>query len=174
MRSLLLKLFAASLFVPSLAASGLHAKGARAVAQEGRAQDCGLLIQSRKFDEYGDLPAEEEKSRLEKLAAALKAEPEDTKAFVIGYAGRNGRAGSGLARADRAKQTLNAQSSYNSYNTRVNTLDCGRRETPSTEFWITPAGGAPPRCMPTLDPPTPAPAKGGPARRPARRSGRRL
>lgn len=172
MRSLLLKLFAASLLVPALAAFGPHAEGAPAVAQEGRAQDCGLLVQSRKFDEYGDLSAEEEKTRLDKLAAALDAEPEDTKAFVIAYAGRDGRAGEAIKRADRAKQTLIDKSGYNSYNTRTNTLDCGRREAPSTELWITPAGASPPRCTPTLDP-APAPAKGGAVpRRPRRRSGR--
>jgi len=160
-RGLLLTLFAASFLAPSLAADG--------AAQEGKAQDCERLTQSRKFEEYGDLSAAEEKSRAEKLAAALDAEQEDTVAFIIGYAGREGRAGAGLARADRAKQILVEKSGF--YNSRLNTLDCGRRETPATEFWVTPAGAAPPRCSPTLA--TPAPAKGA-ARRPSprRRSGR--
>lgn len=131
-----------------------------------RAQDCGLLIQSRKLDGYGDLSAEEEWSRLEKLAAALEEERGDTKAFIIGYAGRAGRAGDAIKRADRAKETLVEKSAF--YNTRINTLDCGRRESPATELWLTPAGASPPRCSPTLDP-LPAPAKDGRARR---RSGR--
>lgn len=174
MSSLLLKLCAASLLVPSLAADVRHAgalaQDARAGARELPAQNCDLLTPSRKFDEYGELSAEGETARLEKLAAALKAEPEDTKAFIIGYAGRGGRAGEGLTRADRAKEVLTEKSVF--YNTRLNTLDCGRREAPATEIWITPAGASPPRCSPTLDP-TPAPAKGGAVqRRPRRRSGR--
>lgn len=166
MTSTLLKLFAAVLLLPPLAAAVRS-------AQDGKAKDCELLPQSRKFDEYGDLSADEEKQRLEKLAAALAAEDEEkgTKAFIIGYAGRDSRAGDGLARADRARKTLTEGSFQMSfYNTRVNTLDCGRREAPATEIWMTPAGAAPPRCAPTLDP---APAKGGAARpRPRRGSGR--
>ena len=174
MSSLLLKIFAAALLLPSHAPAGPRARasaqGARAGALAERARDCGALTPSRKLDEYGVLPADEEKARLERLVAALKAEPENTKAFIIGYAGRAGRAGEGLARADRAKQVLTDESVF--YNTRINALDCGRREAPSTELWLTPAGASPPPCSPTLDP-TPAPAKGGTApRRPRRRSGR--
>ena len=161
---MLLKLFAVSLLLPPLACVCMLARDARAVAQEGRARDCGLPTHSRKLDEYGELAAEEEKSRLLKLAAALDSEPEDTKAFIIGYAGRDSRAGGGLARADRAKGTLTDKSVF--YNTRINTLDCGRRETPSTELWLTPVGASPPPCSPTLDP-APAPVR-------PRRGGRRL
>ncbi|MET0622500.1 MAG: hypothetical protein ABW250_05940 [Pyrinomonadaceae bacterium] len=73
------------------------------------------------------------------------------------------------ARADRAKQALIDKS--NSYDTRLNALDCGRRETPSTELWMSPAGASPPPCSPTLDP-TPAPSKGAVKRPTRRRSGR--
>lgn len=162
-RSLLLKLFAASLLLPPLAAA---ARGARP-------QDCGLPTQPRKFDEYGDVSADEERSRLEKLAAALDAEPGGTKAFIIAYAGRDGRAGDALRRADRARWVLTGRTNTSFlYNPRINTLDCGRRESPATEIWIAPAGAAPPRCSPTLDP-APAPARGGAARRTPRRQSRR-
>ena len=67
------QIFAAFLLMPAPAVS---------------AQDCGLPVQSRKVDEYGDLPAAEEESRLDKLAAALKAEHEDTVAFIVAYVGR--------------------------------------------------------------------------------------
>ena len=158
MSRLLLKLFAASLLLSPLVADGL------------RAQDCGLPVQSRKVDEYGVLPAEVEKSRLEKFAAALDAETKDTKGFIIAYAGRSGRPGEALKRADSAKEILIDKSTF--INDRLNTLDCGRREAPSTELWLTPVGASPPICSPTLDP-TPAPAKGGAVRgRPRRRSGR--
>ena len=166
MSGLLLKLFAAALILPPPAAAGPP-------AQEGREQDCGLPAQSRKFDEYGELSEGEEKARLGKLAASFRAEPDDTKAFIIGYAGRGGAAGDGLKRADRARRII-TEGSFDSFllNPRVNTLDCGRREAPATEIWVTPAGAAPPRCSPTLDP-APAPSKGGAApRRPRRRSGR--
>jgi hypothetical protein len=171
--SLLLKLFAASLLLPTLAVVGPPAQDARSGAQEVRIRDCDLLIQSRKFDEYGEMSAEEETARLEKLVAALKAESKDTKAFIIGYAGRAGRAGDGIKRADSARQILTEKPfEYSLHNTRLNTLDCGRRETAATELWITPVGASPPRCSPTLDP-APAPAKGGAVpRRTRRRSGR--
>lgn len=171
------KIFAALLLLLSPhAASDPRARAltqdARAGAPEERARDCGLPERSRKVDEFGDVSGDEEKSRLERLAVALNAEVEDTKAFIIGYAGRSGRAGEALTRADRAKQLL-VEKSF-SYNTRLNTLDCGRREAASTQLWITPPGASPPPCSPTLDPtPTPAPAKGAPTRRPTRpRSGR--
>lgn len=173
MSSVLLKLLAAALVLPTATAVAPRVRDAHAAAQEGRAQDCGLPTHSRKFDEYGALTAEEEKARLDKLAAALDAEPDDTKAFIIGYAGRGGRAGEGLARADRARKVITDKSQTTFlYNTRLNTLDCGRREAPATEIWLTPAGASPPRCAPTLDP-APAPA-GGASRRPARRRGGRL
>jgi hypothetical protein len=119
--------------------------------------------------EYGVVSDAGEKSHLGRFTAALKAEDAESNAFIIGYAGRSGRAGEGLARADRAKQILTDESVF--YNIRFNTLDCGRRETPATELWITPVGASPPRCSPTIEP-TPATAKGAGRRPPRRRSGR--
>ncbi|HEY0170534.1 MAG TPA: hypothetical protein VGB98_05895 [Pyrinomonadaceae bacterium] len=168
------KIFAALLLLNASAAAltsaGALAQDARAGAPGAGARDCSLLIPSRKFDEYGVVSGAEEMSRLGRLAAALDAEDKDTKAFIIGYAGRAGRAGEALVRADSAKQILVEKSVL--YNTRLNTLDCGRREAASTELWITPAGASPPPCSPTLDP-THAPAKGA-AGRPTRRRSRRL
>lgn len=174
MNSPLTKIFAAALLLltphaPAGSRARALTRDARAGAQAGGARDCSLLTPSRKFDEYGVVSEADEKTRLERLAVALRAEGEDAKAFIIGYAGRAGRAGEGLARADRARQVLTDESVF--YNRGLNTLDCGRRETPSTELWITPAGASPPRCSPTLDP-TPAPAKGATRRPPRRRSGR--
>ena len=148
----------------------LDAQAVRAYANAGRPSICGIetggdasatpqaragcegLAPSRKLDEYGDLKPVDENARLEKFVAALTGEneDEDTKAFIIGYAGRRGRAGEALARADRAKDYLVERSVFN--NTRINTLDCGHRETPSTELWITRAGAAPPLCSPTVAP----------------------
>jgi hypothetical protein len=150
-----------------LAAALLLAPAGAAAFNSVRAQDCGLPAQSRKLDEYGELPAGEEKTRLEKLAAALKAETDDTAVFIIAYAGRAERAGAALRRADRSKQTVIDKEPF--FNPRINTLDCGRRESPATEIWLTPAGASPPRCSPTLDP-APAPPK--PFARPRRGSRR--
>ncbi|MBC7933687.1 MAG: hypothetical protein H7Z38_24260, partial [Rubrivivax sp.] len=111
---------------------------------------CEALPSSVKVDEYGDLKPFEEGARLDKLVAALKGEDEDTKAFIIAYAGRGARRGEAWARADRAKEYLIEKS--NSYNTRINALDCGHREGPATELWITRAGAAPPPCSPTVEP----------------------
>ncbi len=160
MTGTLLKLFAVALLLPQL-------------PQEGRPPACGLAASSRKLDEYGQLPATEELSRLEeKLRPALQAEHDDAKAFIVAYAGRGDRPGAALARADRAKQALVDKESY-FYGRRLNTLDCGRRETPSIELWITPVGASPPPCTPTLADAAP-PVKEAPSpRRPARRRGAR-
>lgn len=158
MSGMLLKLFAVALLL------------AQAPRQDGP-RDCGLPASSRKVDEYGQLSAAEELSRLEKLRPALEAEHEDAKAFIVVYAGREGRAGEALVRADRAKKALADKSYF--YSGRLNTLDCGRRETASIELWITPVGASPPPCAPTLGPAA-APAKDAPAgRRSARRRGGR-
>ena len=159
MTSTLLKLFAVALLLPQL-------------PQEGRPPACALPVSSRKLDEYGRLPAAEELSRLEaKLRPALEAEHDDAKAFIVAYAGRGDRPGSALARADRARQALLDDSYF--YSRRLNTLDCGRRETPSVELWITPVGASPPTCSPTLAADA-APSKEAPTpRRPARRRGAR-
>lgn len=143
--------------------------GPRAMTQAQTA--CEALPPSSKVDEYGDLKPVEEKARVEKLAALLKGESEDTKAFIIAYAGRNGRTGEALARADRAKGYLVEMS--NSYNTRINTLDCGYRDAPATEIWMTRVGAAPPRCAPTVEPGE-AQVKGRKGRHPSRRRSRAL
>ena len=156
MTSTLLKLFAAALLLPQ-------------AARETRPPDCGVGVSSRKVDGYGAVSAAEELSRLEKLRPLLEAEHDDVKAFIIAYAGRNDRPGEALARADRARRALYDKSYF--YDGRLNTLDCGRRETPSVELWVTPVGAAPPPCTPTLEPAAPPVKKAPGPRRPARRGG---
>ncbi len=154
MTGTLLKLFTVALLLPQ-------------VPQETRPG-----VSSRKVEEYGPASAAEELSRLEKLRLLLEAEHEDTKAFIVAYAGRDGRPGDALARTDRAKQALYEKSF--SYAGQLNTLDCGRRKTPSVELWITPVGASPPPCTPTLGPAAAPPVKEAPGpRRPARRRGAR-
>ena len=148
---LTVKLFAVSFL---LAASFTDAGGLLPVCDSSvNAQEapsaCGLQP-SRKIDEYADLGAGEEQARLDKWMTMLEGEPEDTKGFIVGYAGRRGRAGEALRRADRAKEYLVEKRNFN--NPRLNTVDCGYREGPATELWITPTGAAPPLCAPTLKP----------------------
>lgn len=127
---------------------------------------CGLEP-SRKIDAYGETTPADEQARLEKFMALLGGESEDVKGFIVAYAGRTARAGAAQARADRAKEFLVEKNV--SHNVRLNTLDCGRRETAETELWITPVATAPPPCAATFKPagarPT-APARRPPARRP--------
>ncbi|HLL76575.1 MAG TPA: hypothetical protein VK421_15080 [Pyrinomonadaceae bacterium] len=122
------------------------------------------LPPSRRIDEYS-ATGEEEKARLDKFVAVLKGEPEDVKGFVVAYAGRAAPPGEALRRADAAKQLLiDKGPSYNSYNSRLNTIDCGRREQTAVELWLTPVGAAPPVCAPTIKtiaPATKAAVSGG-------------
>lgn len=111
--------------------------------------DCGLPP-SRMFDAYGEVGDAEEHARLDKLAAALRVEPDDVRAFVVGYGGRGARAFEGTRRADRAKLYLTEKSYW--LNDRLNTIDCGYRERPATEIWLTAVGDAPPLCTQTLTP----------------------
>ncbi len=119
-------------------------------AQVTRPQEnCGLPP-SRKFDAYGKVGDADEHARLDKLAAALSVEADDVRAFIVGYGGRGARAGEGTRRADRAKYYLTEKSYW--INDRLNTLDCGYREEPATELWLTTVGAAPPQCSQTLTP----------------------
>ena len=115
-------------------------------ARQGQAA-CDLPP-SRKIDEYGAVSDGGEKARLDKLAALLQGEQEDVKGFIVAYAGRAARAGEALRRADAAKNYLTDKNVF--YNSRLNTLDCGRREHTTVELWITPVASAPPVCSPTI------------------------
>jgi len=113
---------------------------------------CGLPP-SRKVDEYGPITREEEKARLEKLLKALASE-KDGHSFIVTYGGRLSSWNEAQDRADWAKRYLVEKHMFfagaEGTNSHINTLTCGYREFPSTEFWITPVGAAPPRCSPTI------------------------
>jgi hypothetical protein len=108
------------------------------------------LPPSRKADEFGPLGLAEERARLDKFVAALKAEPEGVRGFIVAYAGRTARAGDALRRADAAKAHLTDTNTF--INSRLNTIDCGRREQAALELWLTPPASAPPACAPTVTP----------------------
>lgn len=58
---------------------------------------------SRKLDEYGNIPFEDEKPRLENMAIELRNDPA-AKGYIIGYAGRRARRRG--PSADRAREEL--------------------------------------------------------------------
>ena len=127
------------------------------------------LPPSRRLDEYGAFGGADERARLDKFAAVLKGEQEDVKGFIVAYSGRGARAGDALRRADAAKRHLTDADNF--INTRLNTIDCGRRESASVELWLTPVGAAPPVCAPTAGPAATAGGANRRARPAARRSG---
>jgi hypothetical protein len=142
-----LRRIAAALLVltPALASTSETPRAQIARPQE----NCGLTP-SRKFDAYGEVGEADEHARLDKLAAAMRVEADEVRAFIVGYGGRGARAGEGTRRADRAKYYLTEKLYW--INVRLNTLDCGYRDAPATELWLTTVGAAPPPCSRTLTP----------------------
>jgi hypothetical protein len=148
LRHALLRVAVALVIVtPATAGAPEASRLSRAAANPQGQAACGLPP-SRKVDEYGAVAPGDERARLERFASALDKEPEDTAGFIVAYAGRGARAGEAIRRADRAKAYLVEKQVL--YNPRINTLDCGYRERPAFELWITAAGAAPPLCSPTV------------------------
>jgi hypothetical protein len=115
----------------------------------------------RKFDEYSDIPFEDEKPRLENLAINLQREPQ-MKGYIIVYAGRRARAGEAKARAARAKNYLVNELSVEAE--RIITIDGGYREKLEVELYALPHG-VPAPISPTVDPSEVQSIKTGSARK---------
>lgn len=109
---------------------------------------CGLGV-SRKFDEYGDIPFNDEKARLDNIAIELQNDP-GTELYIIGYAGRKARVGEARAKAERAKNYLNLQRRLDAG--RVIVINGGYREELTLEHYIVRVGTQPPTSSPTVDP----------------------
>lgn len=131
-----------------------------------------LCILARKIDEYFTINFEDEKARLDNLAAEMRNDPAAL-AYVIAYGGRRGRAGEARRRADRVRDYLANARALDPQ--RVVTIDGGYREEAAVELYLTPAGSPPPAASPTVDPSEveivpegPAPVR--PARKPRRRN----
>lgn len=103
----------------------------------------------RKFDEYGDISFEDEKSRLDNFAIELK---NDSKAvgYLIVYGGRLSVRGIAKTRALRAKNYLVKKRGLAAG--RIVWVDGGYREDLSTEIHIAPRGVTAPIPSPSLDP----------------------
>ena len=104
---------------------------------------------SRKFDEYGNIPRNDVKARLDNFANELQANP-GAQGYIIAYGGRRGVAGEAQRRADFARDYLvnNRQIEAG----RLVTIDGGFKEEATTELWIVPTGASPPTASPSVDP----------------------
>ncbi|MCA1616404.1 MAG: PKD domain-containing protein, partial [Acidobacteria bacterium] len=102
-----------------------------------------------KFDEYGNIPRNDVKARLDNFANELQANP-GSQGYIIAYGGRVGPAGEAQRRADFARDYLvnNRQIEAG----RLVTIDGGFKEEATTELWIVPTGAPPPTASPTVDP----------------------
>lgn len=102
-----------------------------------------------KFDEYGNIPRNDVKARLDNFANELQANP-GAQGYIIAYGGRVGPAGEAQRRADFARDYLvnNRQIEAG----RLVTIDGGFKEEATTELWIVPTGASPPTASPSVDP----------------------
>ncbi|MFL6227148.1 MAG: PKD domain-containing protein [Pyrinomonadaceae bacterium] len=101
-----------------------------------------------KFDQYGNIPRNDVKARLDNFANELQAQP-GAQGYIIAYGGRKGVAGEAQRRADFAKDYLVNTRGVDAG--RLVTLDGGFQEEASTELWIVPTGATPPTASPTVD-----------------------
>ena len=95
-----------------------------------------------RFDEFGEIPRDDEKARLDVFAIELQNSP-GAQGYIIGYGGRGRRSATGAQRARRALDYVVSTRGIDA--SRVVTVDGGTRETGSTELWIVPPGATPPR-----------------------------
>lgn len=95
----------------------------------------GGQTQYRAFDEYTDLPPENEGPRLENLATALRSDPH-AKGYIIVYAGRESCVNEALNRARRARDYVLTRPGINPR--QVVAVDGGYREVSATELYIVP------------------------------------
>jgi hypothetical protein len=106
-------------------------------------------LEARKFDEYSDLPFEDEKARLDNLASYLQ-EKRDLIGYIIVYAGQQAHAGEAKARAERAKSYLVRECGLDSG--RVVIIDGGYREKLMFELYAIPRSAPPPAPTLTVNP----------------------
>ena len=104
---------------------------------------------ARKVDEYGDIPLNAEKPRLDNFAIELKSDP-NAVGYLIVYAGRRAVKGIAKTRALRAKNYLVKKRGLAS--DRIMWVDGGYREDLNTEIHIAPRGATAPSPSPSVDP----------------------
>ena len=109
--------------------------------------DDGGIPKYHPFDEYSNIPFNDEKARLDNFAATLHNES-NFKGYIIVYAGRRTRAGEASARAERAKKYLVNVRSIEAG--RIVTIDGGHREKLTVELYLVPRDLPAPVASPTV------------------------
>jgi hypothetical protein len=120
------------------------------VAVQGYTIDCSAscaisiplaVPPSKRFDEFPNIPRNDEKARLDNLAIALQNDPTAT-AYVIVYPSRNGAADEAQKRTKRIVDYLVNSRAIDER--RISTLTGSARNSLRIELWITPQGAKPP------------------------------
>ncbi len=107
----------------------------------------GMLLETRKVDEYGNVRFNDEKARLDNYAIELQNDP-SAKGYLICYAKAATQATSRCARARNYLVTLRGVDPV-----RVVAVNGGFRNNLMVELWLAPFGSAPPVANPTPRPP---------------------
>ena len=102
-----------------------------------------LLVEPRKFDEFGDIARDDEKARLDNFAIQLQQEP-DAQGYIFVYSGtgRRIRADYAQRRTARIRDYLMNQRGLDSR--RITIQEGPPRTEPTVELWIVPPGATPP------------------------------
>jgi len=120
------------------------------ISPEIKAQDTSpnriIAVDPVKFDEFGNIPWEDEKARLDNLAVTLQREPGRI-AYIYVYAGRGDCIGKAQARARRAKNYLVRKRDIQP--DRIISRDAGYREDVTSEIWVGPRSMPAPNATPT-------------------------
>jgi hypothetical protein len=103
----------------------------------------------RALDEYGDIPFEDEKARLDNFAIELQNDPTAT-GYLVCYGGRVGYEGEAQSRCNRARDYISNMRGIGV--DRLVTVDGGFKESLSVYLWVVPSGATPPAPRPTVDP----------------------
>ena len=103
---------------------------------------------TRAIDEYGDIPFEDEKARLDNFAIEVQNNP-TWKGQITCYGGRVGREGEARRRCSRAKGYLSGYRHIPAE--QIVTVDGGYREELTVVLWVVPPGAAQPQPSPTVD-----------------------
>jgi hypothetical protein len=106
-----------------------------------------VLDPARLFDTYTRLPFKEEVARLKAYASALKKEP-GAMGYIIVYASPKDNSGAAHAHARLLKNYLIKE--FDIDDSRMITVDGGRRESMAVELFLVPTGIRPPAPTPTL------------------------
>lgn len=118
----------------------------------GRKASCStpiIQVTGCGFDEYGDIPFDDEKARLDNFAIELQNDP-TAQGYLLCYGGRVGYEGEAQARCDRAKDYISNTRDIEA--SRVVTVDGGFREALTVRLVVVPSGATPPAPSPSVDP----------------------